>query len=485
MEKMSKEEIVSKIVSEPVVRFAIVGAPKVGKSAISVRFLTRRYISEYQPGVENNYVREIFFGDDHITYELKDTAHEVDVLSHISWATCIAVVYSIDDRLSFMLAEDILKLIDSHLSKDCNEGKNMLCYALISNKNDLDHLRVVTSDEGKSLAKLYHAGFWEMSAADNYESTYGPIRAMIVEAFFSTTNKPINPVPQNINKTRNVDDFKNNSKSVLNQQNKKISQDNSNTYLKKSRKSSKTDGFKKNSLGYLLLENFAMNDLAFAMANGPDSQDGPKTDDPKEIEKSKKERFRSSIKRERLAKPIRKLGVNQNVFENRDNEKDQLISDTDSLDSNSSKLILNNNITETNLTKDAKANQENIPDSVQKTNSQTISPSISTVILKTNSIAIPQTKSTSAQQTNTIPLSQTNSAPVSQINLPFVTQTNMKNIYNKRYSAMSMNNDNSPLANWNALMFGPEYDLCRIFKGRSEKKSTRMKISAIFKQANL
>ena len=350
---------------------------------------------------------------------------------------------------------------------------------MISNKNDLDHLRVITSDEGKEMAKRYRAGFWEMSAADNYESTYGPIRAMIIEAFFSTTNKPINPVPQNINKNRTVDDLslKNNTKNIaLNQLNKKFSQDSNNNLSRKTRKPSRNEGFKKNSLGHLLLENFAMNDLAFAITNGPDTPD-----EQKEIEKSlsKKDKFRSSIKRERFSKPTRKLGMNQNAFDIRENEKDSSISDTDSFDSNS--INLSSHVVETISNKiDAKTDQENIISN---------SPAVQQKSVISNSPAVPQKSAISNSPAVPQKSAISNSPAVPQKNVisssSAVPQTNLKNLYNKKLSTVPISNDNNSLANWNTLMLGPEYDLCRIFKGRPEKKSTRMKISAIFKQANL
>ena len=57
---------------------------------------------------------------------------------------------------------------------------------LLANKRDLNHLREVSTKQGKALARKHGAGFWEMSAADDYYSTHGPLNSMVVESFLNT-----------------------------------------------------------------------------------------------------------------------------------------------------------------------------------------------------------------------------------------------------------------------------------------------------------
>ena len=119
---------------------------------------------------------------------------QVDTQYHISWASCIAVIYAIDDRSSFNTAENILQNIKTFVEKSGKVREAMpLRYSLIANKNDLEHLRVISSDEGKALAKSFNARFCEISAANDYLSIYEPFSTMIREAYASVeSSKQIN-----------------------------------------------------------------------------------------------------------------------------------------------------------------------------------------------------------------------------------------------------------------------------------------------------
>ena len=57
---------------------------------------------------------------------------------------------------------------------------------LLANKRDLAHLREVSTKQGKALARKHGSNFWEVSAADDYYSTHGPLNSMVVEAFLNT-----------------------------------------------------------------------------------------------------------------------------------------------------------------------------------------------------------------------------------------------------------------------------------------------------------
>lgn len=170
----------------PDVRLAVTGGPRVGKSAISVRFLTRRFIGEYQRNVDRVYRRNIQFGSEVIEYDLKDMGFIRDNGSILKWATCIAVIYSITDRTSFTMATTILNDINTMLHVVDKTYQSLApCLALIGNKRDLEHLREISNEEGKEIAQKYGAGFWEVSASDDYNSTFGPLNGLIVESYLN------------------------------------------------------------------------------------------------------------------------------------------------------------------------------------------------------------------------------------------------------------------------------------------------------------
>uniref|UniRef100_A0A914MIC2 Uncharacterized protein n=2 Tax=Meloidogyne incognita group TaxID=654580 RepID=A0A914MIC2_MELIC len=84
--------------------------------------------------------------------------------------TILAVVYSVDNRESFIRAAQILYRIygDRKIAKRGNKKKMkeniFLPLILIANKSDLQRKRRISSIEGKMLAKIYKCPFVEMSA---------------------------------------------------------------------------------------------------------------------------------------------------------------------------------------------------------------------------------------------------------------------------------------------------------------------------------
>eukprot|EP00795_Rhopilema_esculentum_P005105 gene5105-224_t len=161
------------------IRLAVVGSERTGKSALTVRFLTRRFIGEYDSCCDSRFQREIFLADTRIALDVKDTSKMywmTEPKKLINWASAIIVVYSVTSRQSFLDAEKILQMI--HESKPLEQG----CTLLLGNKEDLGHLREVSSKEGKRLSVHYGVRFNEVSAAEGYENVYNTIMKLLVEA---------------------------------------------------------------------------------------------------------------------------------------------------------------------------------------------------------------------------------------------------------------------------------------------------------------
>lgn len=171
------------------VRLAILGAPAVGKSAISVRFLTRRFIGEYEHDMEFIYRREINFEDEIISYELKDASGRKCVSNpraYFAWSSTIVVVYSIIQRSTFVTAAVILEE-----AKRMARNTTMPTIAIFANKHDLCHHREVSTDEGRNLALKYGASFYEVSAAADYDNVFIPINTLIIQAYINIAKQVI------------------------------------------------------------------------------------------------------------------------------------------------------------------------------------------------------------------------------------------------------------------------------------------------------
>ncbi|CAH2278604.1 Ras-related and estrogen-regulated growth inhibitor, partial [Pelobates cultripes] len=73
------------------VKVAIFGRAGVGKSALVVRFLTKRFIWEYDPTLESTYRHQATIDDETVSMELLDTAGQgvpVQDSSLIQWSLC-------------------------------------------------------------------------------------------------------------------------------------------------------------------------------------------------------------------------------------------------------------------------------------------------------------------------------------------------------------------------------------------------------------
>ncbi|XP_071482587.1 ras-related and estrogen-regulated growth inhibitor-like [Diadema antillarum] len=145
-------------------RVVLLGVPGVGKTAITVRYTTRRFIGEYDPTLEYlcRYNTKIDSKD--ITMEIQDTAG-YDDFGHRSryaiWGDAFLFVYSITDRSSFEHIVDYKRCIENVLHTSQISG------VLVGNKNDLDdEYRAVSHLEGVELGDELGLPFFEVSAKD-------------------------------------------------------------------------------------------------------------------------------------------------------------------------------------------------------------------------------------------------------------------------------------------------------------------------------
>ena len=161
----------------PRVRIAVLGNINVGKSALTVRYLTRRFIGEYSSKTDLLYRQTVTFDSGLLDVEIVDVSAEENdefPMEQIQWADACLLVYSITDRASFEYAGrslSELKQLQNHPA----------CY-LIGNKADLDHLRVVTESEAAKLAASHSIGFCEVSVAENSPGLYKAFEKLLFES---------------------------------------------------------------------------------------------------------------------------------------------------------------------------------------------------------------------------------------------------------------------------------------------------------------
>lgn len=107
--------------------------------ALTVRYLTKRFIGEYRSKTDLLYRQTISLDSCVLDVEIVDVSAEGKnefPLDQIQWADSCLIVYSITDRDSFKYATRALGNLKAL--------QNGFSAYLIANKSDLDHLRVVS-----------------------------------------------------------------------------------------------------------------------------------------------------------------------------------------------------------------------------------------------------------------------------------------------------------------------------------------------------
>ncbi|XP_071476933.1 ras-related and estrogen-regulated growth inhibitor-like [Diadema setosum] len=145
-------------------RIVVIGEKKVGKSAVTVRFLTRRYIGEYESDSDLLYKQTVLQSDMQMNMEVLDTCTRVDLLKHrddhVRWGNAFVITYSVCNRDTFRPVEAQIRWLQ-RCKAPCS-----VPIAIVGNMVDLEHRREVNPEEGRDLAEEYGCHFFEVSAAE-------------------------------------------------------------------------------------------------------------------------------------------------------------------------------------------------------------------------------------------------------------------------------------------------------------------------------
>ncbi|XP_003482916.2 ras-like protein family member 11A [Sus scrofa] len=156
------------------IKLAVLGAGRVGKSAMIVRFLTKRFIGDYEPNTGKLYSRLVCVEGDQLSLQIQDTpggiqvqdglTQAVDSLSKcVQWAEGFLLVYSITDYDSYLSIRPLYQ----YIRKVHPDSKAPI--VIVGNKGDLLHARQVQTCDGVQLANELGSLFLEISTSENYE----------------------------------------------------------------------------------------------------------------------------------------------------------------------------------------------------------------------------------------------------------------------------------------------------------------------------
>ncbi|XP_077642062.1 ras-like protein family member 12 isoform X1 [Lonchura striata] len=137
----------------PECNVAILGCRGAGKSALTVKFLTKRFISEYDPNLEDTYSSEELVDQQPVLLKVMDTADQDgpgNCERYLCWASAFLVVYSIDNRKSFEGCQRYLEVLALH-ARGCQRRCPVL---LLGNKLDMEQYRA-------GMGRCYLGALWE------------------------------------------------------------------------------------------------------------------------------------------------------------------------------------------------------------------------------------------------------------------------------------------------------------------------------------
>ncbi|XP_025159809.1 ras-related and estrogen-regulated growth inhibitor isoform X2 [Harpegnathos saltator] len=155
------------------VKVILMGQSGVGKSALAVRFATKRFIGEYDCTTDRIYRVDSQLG---CSWEIADPPGYPAAAAEpkLRWADAIVLVYSVTDRVSFDETSR-LRFLVSHARRGRKVPPVVL---LVGNKADLSGSpgeRMVSALEGQKRAKEIEAhAFHEISARESVDQITHP-----------------------------------------------------------------------------------------------------------------------------------------------------------------------------------------------------------------------------------------------------------------------------------------------------------------------
>ncbi|KAL4220523.1 Ras-related protein Rap-2c [Mactra antiquata] len=143
-------------------KVVVLGSGGVGKSALTVKFVSGTFMEKYDPTIEDFYRKEIEVDNAPSVLEILDTAGTEQFASmrdlYIKNGQGFLIVYSITSLQTF---QDIRSMKEQIIRV---KGVEKIPMILVGNKCDLEHQREVPYQEGAALAQGWSCPFMETSA---------------------------------------------------------------------------------------------------------------------------------------------------------------------------------------------------------------------------------------------------------------------------------------------------------------------------------
>uniref|UniRef100_T1J8E7 Ras-related protein M-Ras n=1 Tax=Strigamia maritima TaxID=126957 RepID=T1J8E7_STRMM len=145
-------------------KLVVVGDGGVGKSALTIQFFQKCFVTDYDPTIEDSYIQHTTVDGQGCMLDVLDTAGQEEFSAmreqYMRKGDGFLLVYSVTDKQSY---ENIRNFYTQILRVKDRDTYPML---LVANKVDLVHLRKVTEEMGRELAAQLKISYIETSAKD-------------------------------------------------------------------------------------------------------------------------------------------------------------------------------------------------------------------------------------------------------------------------------------------------------------------------------
>lgn len=147
-------------------KVVVLGSGGVGKSALTVQFVSNQFLEKYDPTIEDFYRKEIEVDNSPSILEILDTAGTEQFASmrdlYIKNGQGFLLVYSITNKQTL---QDVQPMRDQIVRL---KGQENVPIILVGNKRDIYDEREVGPEEGEAVADRWRCPFFETSAKTRY-----------------------------------------------------------------------------------------------------------------------------------------------------------------------------------------------------------------------------------------------------------------------------------------------------------------------------
>lgn len=145
----------------------VIGAPGVGKSAITLRLLYQEFVDDYEPTKLDSYQTKMNHKGEEVDVQITDTAGQEDYASvrdtFLRSGEGFLCVFSLTDSDSFAHIQELYEQVK--LAKSIEPPQ--LPFLIIGNKADLENSRQISREAGEGLAARLGVKYMESSAKTN------------------------------------------------------------------------------------------------------------------------------------------------------------------------------------------------------------------------------------------------------------------------------------------------------------------------------